>query len=562
MGIKEKKWKKLLGFSGKREKSKYPDWLLNVLANRGLNTEQQISSYLSPKYEDLLSPDSFMGIAEAVEKIAVARDKKEKITVYGDYDVDGITATALIVDVLNKIGVQKVETYIPHREEEGYGLNSDAIDEIAKGKTSLLITVDCGITSSDLIEQAKSQGMDVIVCDHHEIEKNNLPKTTVVHPQLVNKGVEKQQLCACGMAFYLARGIQERFIDIYPTGQEKWLLDLVALGTICDVVPLIGQNRILAKFGLSVIAKSKRIGIYELIKSAKIAEGDINAYAVGFLLGPRINAAGRLTHAKKALELLTTEDRDRASKIAEELGKLNSERQKLCERILEEAKAEIETSDKKDHEIFLLSNTNWPRGVVGIIASKLSDAYARPVIVFEDDGVAHHGSARSIEGFDITEALGECRDHLLKFGGHAKAAGLTVSAAKFVIFSDKLLSIAKKKIKTADLAPLVVIDTEIKEEEISDKVVETITAMEPFGYGNSTPTFLMSNIAIENVKKVGGAGEHIKFNLTASGLSAIFFNNQVDVSEKMKYDLVFGLRYNFWNQRKSIEVRIIDMKEA
>jgi single-stranded-DNA-specific exonuclease len=325
---------------------------------------------------------------------------------------------------------------------------------------------------------------------------------------------------------------------------------------------LIGQNRTLAKFGLQVIKRTKRIGLSELIRSAAIQTDDLNSYAVGFLLGPRINAAGRLDHAKKALELLLTKEKREAVSIADTLTRLNYERQKMCSRILEEAKAEIESSEKKEHEIFLLSNKNWPRGVVGIIASKLSDAYGRPVIVFEHDGKEHHGSARSVEGFDITKALTECEFCLMKFGGHAKAAGLTVSNEKFVLFSDKLLEIARNRIAKEDLKSKVVIDTEIKEEDISDEMINTISGMEPFGYGNQTPSFEIKGAEIDNVKKVGKKGEHLKFSLKKSGISAILFGNSYEVSEKNKYDLVFGLRYNFWNQRKTIEMRIADIKET
>lgn len=540
-----------------------PPWLLNILANRGLKTKKEIDSYLEPKYEDLMDPDQFLNMKDAVERIAKGLAKQEKIVIYGDYDVDGITATALVFEVLNKIGVQKLETYIPHREEEGYGLNQTAMDEIIQKGTNLIITVDCGITSSELISDAKRKGVDVLVCDHHAIDLKKRPKNTIIiHPQLVKKGSEKQELSACGMAFFLARGLQQKFIDAYPLGQEKWLLDLVALATICDVVPLVGQNRILAKFGLMVIEKTKRIGLLELIRNAGIGKEDLNSYAVGFLLGPRINAAGRLDHAKKALDLLLTKEKREAVMIADTLTKLNFERQKMCNRILEEAKAEIESSEKKEHEIFLLANKNWPRGVVGIIASKLSDTYARPVIVFEHDGKQYHGSARSVEGFDITAALTECEDCLMKFGGHAKAAGLTVSNEKFVLFSDKLLEITRSRIRKEDLRSNVIIDTKIKEEDISEEMIETISRMEPFGYGNHNPTFVIEGVEIENVKKVGSKGEHLKFSLKKSGICAILFGNSYEIDGKNRYDLAFGLRYNFWNQRRSIEMRIMDLRES
>lgn len=562
-----KNWKILPGFKGKISKRSLPGWVFDVLANRGIKTEQEISSYLDPEYEGLFDSSVFKGTKEVVERIALAKQNKEKVVVYGDYDVDGITATALVSEVLNKIGIQN-ECYIPHREEEGYGLNEAAVKEIIKSGAELIIAVDCGISSKDVID-SQPKDIDFIVCDHHEIVKEKVPKNAIIiHPELL-KGSDPNgiQLSACGMAFFLSRALQKEFESEFPLGQEKWLLDLTALATICDVIPLTGQNRILAKWGLSVISKTKRVGLLELMKVAGVKPGEINSYAVGFLLGPRLNAAGRLEHAKKALDLLLTKDPAKAKVLAEHLNKLNLERQKMCEKILAEAKAEIESGDKKDHEIFLLSNKNWPRGVVGIIASKLSDSYSRPVIIFEHDGKEHHGSARSVEGFDITEALSECEDCLLKFGGHAKAAGLSLSDKHFVVFAEKMLEITRNKIKKESLKPTVIIDTKIKADKIDAEMLDMIASFEPFGYGNHTPTFLLENAAIENIKQVGANKEHLKFSIkrTANSeqrtaLGAIWFNYDMEITEKNRYDMVFTLRYNVWNNQKTIELRIIDMR--
>lgn len=601
----DKNWKFLSGWTGKKPGKDLPAWTLDVLENRGIKTEQQISSFLEPKYEDLLDPSVFLNMDKAVERIALAKDKNEKIVVYGDYDVDGITTTALVQETLNKIGIQRVETYIPHREEEGYGLNENAVKEIIANGTNLIIAVDCGITSKDIISKFKDK-VDFLVCDHHEIDEKKLPDAIIIHPALLEKGFLNRhpelvsgseipdprlndpqigqevrndkrkgsdpngiQLSACGMAFFLTRALQEKYPTEMPKGSEKWLLDLIALATICDVVPLTGQNRILAKFGLLVLEKSKRVGLRELIKVSNIDPKEINSYAVGFLLGPRLNAAGRLEHAEGALNLLMSKHAPKAREIAQKLNELNLERQKMCERILAEAKAEIEKSNKKDHEIFLLSNKNWPRGVVGIIASKLADSYSRPVIVFEHDGEEHHGSGRSIEGFDITQALSECEDCLIKYGGHAKAAGLSVKDEHFVVLSEKMLKIAKSKIKEEDLRKSITIDTKIKADEIDDKMLELISTLEPFGYGNKTPVFAILGADIENIKKVGSDGTHLKFSVKQSAignqkspLSSIWFNYGVELSEDKAYDLACTLRYNIWNNRKSIELRIIDAKPS
>ncbi len=559
MTKKDKNWK-ILSEKSEKEILGLPKWLVSILSNRGIKTEQEISSFLDPKYEELLSPNSFTGIDDVTDRIYKSLIEKEKIVIYGDYDVDGITSTALMYDLFNTIGINKFETYIPHREEEGYGLNENAIEEIIKEGANIIIAVDCGITSRDLIDKY-SKKVDFIVIDHHEISKEKIPQNAlIIHPKLVIKGAKEQYLSACGMAFFLAKNIIDDKRFKQKSGQEKWLLDLVALSTICDIVPLVGQNRILAKYGILVLSKTKRVGLMALANVSSINLKEVGSYDIGFLIGPRINASGRLTHAKKSLELFLTNSKVEAIKIASELNKINMERQKLTEKILNEAKAEIESSDNKDHEIFLLSNKNWPRGVVGIIASKISDIYTRPTIIFENDGEAHHGSARSIEALDITEALSECEDCLIKFGGHAKAAGLSVSNEKWILFKDKLLEIVRGKIKKEDLTPIVKIDTEIEINDISDKTIETIEKLEPFGYGNSTPVFMTKGVKIDGVKRVGASKEHIKFMIDK--FSAISFSDTTPLKDGDIIDIAYSLRYNIWNERKNIEIRVIDIKET
>jgi single-stranded-DNA-specific exonuclease len=560
---KEKNWKFLPGWEKKKPKGDLPLWFLNILASRGLKNEKEIEAFLHPKYEDLMDPDSFTGMKEAVEIVARAKEENWKVTVYGDYDVDGVTSTALMHDVLKKIGIKEVETYIPHREAEGYGLNKEALTEIFSGGTKLLVSVDCGIGSGDLIAEFKGDERHFLVVDHHEIDAKKLPKDiAIIHPELTKKGVTPQKLSAAGIGFYLALALQKHFPEKFLPGQEKWLLDLVSLSTIADVMPLAGQNRILAKYGLKVLEKTKRIGLKELYKVASIDPSDISAYSVGFLIAPRLNAAGRLEHAKVALDLLLTNDPKEAVRLAGELNRFNVERQKLCERILTEAIAEIEGSDKKEHEIFLLSNKNWPRGVVGIIAGRLAESYARPVIVFEHDQEGHHGSARSVGDFDITAALSECEGCLERFGGHAKAAGLSVSDEKFVVFSDKILEITRKRIKKSDLVKEIKIDTEITEKEITDEAVDYISQMEPFGYGNTTPVLAVKKASVASVKMVGADQNHLKFQLKDSGLSGIFFNQSEKLDEKKQYDIAFNLKYNVWNNRKTIDLRVVDIRKS
>lgn len=567
------------------KKSKnFPEWLISVLEKRGIK-EEKIKEFLEPEYGNLLSPFSFKNMHAAVEKICCVLSSQEKVVIYGDYDVDGITATALLFDVLSAIGVKNLECYIPHREEEGYGLNADALRKLRKGGAKLIIAVDCGISSKEIIDSEEFQDLDFIVCDHHTIDEKQIPQRSInLHVNLVEDEIEPQDLSACGLAFFWAVALQERFSKKLPKGQEKWLLDLVALSTICDIVPLVGQNRILTKYGLIVLSKTKRPGLLALMRVASLNPKEINSYSVGFVLGPRLNAAGRLEHAQKSLNLLLTKDEQEAKRIALELTNLNAERQRMCDKILAEAIAEIENTNKKNHAIFLLSNKNWPRGVVGIIASRLSESYFKPVIVFEHNGEMLHGSARSIEGFDITEALSEVSDHIVKYGGHSKAAGISLLAEKFVIFQDKMLEITRRKIKETEINRELLIDAVIDTEEIDESMLDLIQKLEPFGYGNRNPIFAIKKAEIVNPKKVGSDGNHLKFNVKVVAkktsrtknpdledyLNAIFFNYQEDNFEEafwdnvanLKYDLAFTLKYNIWNSKKNIELRVIDLKAS
>lgn len=552
--------------SNKKISVDIPFWFSNILMNRGIDNKENIFNYLNPSYEILEDNSFYSGIDEAIFKIKEAKEKNKKILVYGDYDVDGITATAILHESLNKIGVQNIETYIPHREDEGYGLNEEALLEIELKSIDLVITVDCGITSSELIKKHKK--LDFIVIDHHAIDSKKLPRgATIIHPELRKDKkdlVDGDKLAAGGMAFIFAMELQKEFKDIWPSGQEKWLLDLASLATICDIVPLTGRNRIIATWGLRVLAKTKRTGILALAKISNIDLASVSAYDVGFILGPRLNAAGRIDHAKLALELLITESDSRAKEIAIKLDELNRERQEMCEKIINEAKEEIERGTQKEHKIYLLSSKNWPRGVVGIVASRISDEHHRPVIIFENDGERHHGSARSIDGFNIVEALGSCEDCIEKFGGHARAAGLTVPKEKFVLFSDKLIEIANSKIKESDLMKTLEIDTEINFSEINEEALDLINKMEPTGFGNSKPIFVLKSVLVGNVSRVGKGKEHLKFKIIddlggpSKEISGIAFSEERNLKEGNRYDLAGTLRYNIWNNRKSIEFRMID----
>ena len=537
-----------------------------LLMTRGIGSDKAAHKYIYPNYADLTDPFTLPDMKVAVDVIAAAVSKDAKIAIYGDYDVDGVTATAILADFFRKIGVEVV-SYIPSRVDEGYGLNVEAVESLAKEGIKLIITVDCGSTSMDVVGAANKLGLQVVVTDHHILKQDKgkivLPAAAaVVNPKRMTPESPLYELAGAGVAFYLVRALQTRFAEKFAPGQEKWLLDLVALGTICDVVPLIDENRILAKYGLSVLARSRRVGIEALATVAEVNLQFVDSYKVGFLLGPRLNAAGRIEHARSALSLLLTEDIKEAETLAASLNELNLERQEITERITTEARALIEKTDKKQ-KIYLLSGKDWPAGVVGIVASRLAEEYGRPMLVMEDMGKELKGSARSIKSFNIIEALSECGELLTRFGGHAFAAGFSLDKDKFILLNEKLISISGDRISEVDLQPEISIDLDILNKNIDQKFIEELSLLEPYGRENNKPLFLIKNAKIADARLVGNPAVHLKLNIDQGGypLAGIAFGygEKLDVEIGSEYDLVVTLEINEWNHRKSPEFRLIDL---
>lgn len=563
-----KKWN-ILPVSKPFESKCYSADFVRLLAGRGITSETEAESFISPDYASLSDPFLLPDMKVAVETIVSAVKSGEKIAIYGDYDVDGVTATAILTDFFRKIGVEVV-SYIPSRVDEGYGLNIEAVESLSKEGVGLVITVDCGSTSLEVIEAANKLGVTTVVTDHHVLKENKgkmlLPAAAaVVNPKRLTEGSPLYELAGAGVAFYLVRALQTHFEGVYALGQEKWLLDLVALGTICDVVPLVGENRILAKYGLSVLARSRRVGIEALANVSEVSLPFVDSYKVGFLLGPRLNAAGRIEHARSSLSLLLTEDREEAIKLAQELNELNLTRQEITEKITAEAREIIEKSDKKQ-KIYLLSGKDWPAGVVGIVASRLADEYNRPMLVMEDMGKELKGSARSIKGFNIIEALSECGDLFTRFGGHAYAAGFSLDSDKLILLNEKLLGITESRISVSDLSPEIDIDIEITGVGVNEQFVDELTLLEPYGRGNTKPHFLLKNAKIVEAKLVGNPAIHLKLRLEHDGniLAGIAFGygETLDVLPGEKYDMVVTLEINEWNNRKTSEIRLIDLVKS
>jgi single-stranded-DNA-specific exonuclease len=537
-----------------------PAIVTQVLAGRGF-TEKEARDFLFCRYEMSADPYLLSGMEDAVRTIVESIDKKEKIAIYGDYDVDGITGTAILVRYFRAVGVE-TEYYIPSREGEGYGLNQEAVRKLAKEGVKLIITTDCGTSAEEEIGLCHELGLKIVITDHHEPRDLKEKPEALVNPK-TQPGEPFTDLAGAGVAFYLVRALMPRFKDAFGAGQEKWLLDLAALGTICDIVPLKYDNRIIAKYGLLVMAKGRNLGLRTLARVAGFEVASVDGYKVGFLLGPRLNAAGRLEHAVESLRLLITEDEKEATEIALKLNRLNEERQALTEKIVTEAREAIGGMDN-NKKIYLLSGKNWPAGVVGIAASRLVEEYGRPVLIMEDTGEFLKGSARSIKGFDITKALSQCRDCLKQYGGHAAAAGFTLKKDHFLLLDEKLVSISEKEITTTDLVPEIITEAEIDAEELTSKLARSLSLLEPFGPENPKPLFVLKDLVVQNAQLVGNPKIHLKLTCVKKGrnISAIGFNygEDCDLKPGDNISTVVSVEENEWQGQKRVDLHLIDLK--
>ena len=542
---------------------------LQLLIQRGLSTREKIDSFLNTSYEALYSPLDLNGVREAVERIVKAKKKQEKIVIYGDYDADGTTSAALLKEVLEEVGVSPAGLYIPDRNKEGYGLNCQAIDYLKlEHGADLIITVDCGISNREEIKYARQKGIEVIVTDHHSIPEKIPQNCVIINPKLENQNYPFKDLAGVGVVFKLAQALYEKIIP-EKVQQLKWFLDIVAIGTIADCVPLLDENRALAKFGLIVLQKTKRIGLQEILKVARINIDEKNppsTYNISFQIGPRLNAAGRMDHADLTLNLLTEGDRIKARLMALEVEKKNTQRQKITNEIYLEVK---KTLDKeKEHRLILKSGKNWPAGVVGIVAGKLCEDYNCPVFLFREEKGIFKGSGRSINDFNIIAAVRKI-DHLVgKYGGHAQAMGLEVKKENFKAFEASLLEIIDESYDEESWGRKTFIDIELDSQNIDWDLFSEIRKFEPYGEGNEEPVFLSRGLKIREVNTVGNGQKHLKFvfetyQANPKSFEGIFFgggNNFSKFAVGNKVDAVYNLRSNSWNGRHKLSLNIIDIK--
>jgi len=547
-----------------------------VICNRGLTCPEDAHKFFEPKLSDLHPPDALAGASEAAEIVAQAVAEGRKIVIYGDYDVDGITGTAILWRCLRMAGAE-VDYYIPHRVEEGYGLNEQAVRQLGAEGAGLLITVDCGITAVEEVAVAKQLGLQVIITDHHRVPAEVPAADAILHPRLGDYPCP--HLSGAGVALKLAWAIGQRFSAARRVTPEfrQFLLDatsLAALGTIADVVPLIGENRVLAKFGLLGLAHSDDQGIVALIQSARLAGQRLHSEHVGFWLAPRLNAAGRLGHAGLAVEMFTKADTPRAIEIANYLEQRNRQRQALERKITVQAKQMVRDHgmDSEQVRAIVLADASWHAGVIGIVAARLVDEFGKPAVLvtFESNGgePIGQGSGRSISGFALDEALAACSEHLLSHGGHAMAAGLKLRRERFEPFAEAFLQYAQERLKPEDMAKTIRLDAEIDLAVVTPALIAELNRLGPFGMGNPKPKFATGWLRLAaEPRVVGRNGEHLQMLVTDGKTTrkAVGFGlakHLGAITAKEMFRLAFEPIANEFNGSVNAELKIIDFQVA
>ncbi len=544
--------------------SAFPPILRQILFNRGYTTDAEARAYLNAKPDFNTDPLQMSGMKQSVDRIQTAIQKHEPIAIYGDYDVDGVTSTALLVETLQQLNAN-VRGYIPNRFEEGYGLNNNALDELKADGVQLVITVDCGIRSPSEALHAQTIGLDLIISDHHHPAEGDLPPAfAVINTKQPGDVYPDKDLAGVGIAYKIA----EALLSIYPSAFSlDSLLDLVALGTVADLAPLVGENRILVRRGLRQMRQTARQGLSSLAAVSEIKLAKVNAGNIGFSLGPRLNAAGRLKEALAAFELLTTKDVFRAGELAQVLDMQNRERQRITKDMQKRAE---EIAIGEDPHAFLLfaAQEDFNSGVIGLAASRLTDTYYRPAIVASKGETETRGSCRSIPEFHITEALDHCADLLVRHGGHAAAAGFTVRNENLSELVSRLKAYAKEKLSNEDLKPTVTAEAYVSLADFrADLFEKCLKYLEPTGYGNREAAFVARNVKVKSARTVGADAKHLKLLLEEekSGYThdAIGFRLG-EWQKKMppRVDILFTYEVNEYNGRIGYQLNLKDLKPA
>ena len=535
------------------------DIMAKLLMSRNIEF-QDIDMFLNGTIDDLYDPYDIKDMEKIVDRIDVALKKHEKVCIYGDYDVDGITSITIMYKFLTKLGLD-IMYYLPDRLVEGYGINNNALDEIKSQGVSLIITVDCGITAIEEIEYAKKIGLDVCITDHHECTENLPDAYAIINPKRKDDNSKFKMLAGVGVAFKCLMAIAEK----YNLAKEEYLkyLDIVSIGTISDIVPLVGENRIISKYGLKMMEKTKNLGLKELLKIVNYK--DIDSMMVSFGMAPRINACGRMGNASAAVKLLLEKDYQKAEKIAMELDELNQERKNVESIIYNQTLDIIKKENLEDKNSIVLYNSSWHNGVIGIVASRLVNMYYKPVILLTKEHGFIRGSGRCPSGFSLYDALSECKELLIQFGGHELAAGLSIDEKNIEAFIEKFEEVVKNRKYTIS-DQIINIDSVISRKNLNAQIIKDIRALKPYGQSNQVPIFLYKGLKVAAIRTIKD-DKHLKLVLKddkslidAVGFSLGIRRDEIRIGDKI--DVVANIELNSYNTPKTIQLVIQDFKKS
>lgn len=561
-----------------------------LLFHRNISTQQRIDEFLNPDYsQDVHDPFLFQDMQDTVERIFFAIEKNERIVIHGDYDADGVSAATILSSTFKVLGATQLDVFLPHRDIDGYGLNMNTIDLLHNQGTNLIITCDCGVSNVQEITKANEYGMDVIVTDHHAVPDTLPPAYSIIHPKVPGEPYPDKELCGGGVAFKLVQALlkhHQKDHETLPNGErheswEKWLLDMVAIASVADMVPLLGETRTLTKYGLIVLNKTRRLGLQKLLHEAKLLHDDgttkreLDATTIGFRIAPRINAAGRLDHANVAYKLMITDDPIEATDLAFQLDKNNKDRQEITESCVKEAIAQIE-KDQKDSPVLFVLHKDWQTGLVGLIASRIKELYYKPTIAMAYGHGSIMGSGRSIEGFNMIEAMQQIPEYFTKFGGHPMACGFTlITEESLQEFQKKFISLYKEKTAAMDMSKQLMIDADVTLEDVNWQLYDILEKFKPFGKQNEEPLFVAKSVTVAQCKPVGKGGKHLQlfvqhktprlrklvgWHLCNGEKGKKNWGNSLETGDKI--DVVFTLGVNEWNGNRELQMTIVDLKKV
>ncbi|HWO56035.1 MAG TPA: single-stranded-DNA-specific exonuclease RecJ [bacterium] len=545
------------------EASNLPLPIARLLLSRHVDTPERVRQFFEPRLGELADPFMLTGMDQAVERLVRAMRERERVMVYGDYDVDGITSTSLLYLVLNRLGAEVIY-YLPNRLIEGYGLSPDGIDYAVDNGVGVILTVDCGITAVEEVEYARSKGIEVIVADHHQPGPQLPAAAAIINPKLLAPGTPIDDLCGVGVSFKLAQALYRALSQDESELEEH--LDLVALGTAADIVPLTGENRIITKYGLRQIERSSKPGLKSLCFVASLMGRPITTGQIVFVLAPRINAVGRLGDAKQAVRLLTTRDESVATDIAHHLERENQKRKKLDEETLTQALRQVKQHFDPDRDrAIVLASPGWHQGVIGIVASRLVERFHVPTVMIAIDGDEGKGSARSIAAFDLYDAFRECSDLVLRFGGHKYAAGMSIATDKIPAFIERFKRVAIDRLTSDDMVPKLSIDSRLDPDALTEGFMDILEGFAPFGPQNTRPVFVTDNIQLAGNPFIVG-NNHLKFRIRRNGqvFDCIGFNMGDRLGSLASHtgtiDLVYVPERTEWDNNKRLQLRVKDFR--